>query len=194
MEIGIETIKKMREETGLSISKCKEALIESNGDIEKARNILKEKGSLASAKKADRELNAGVVQSYIHNDASMGTLIELLCETDFVSKNEEFKELAKNIAIHTAAFNPLYKSREDIEKDKLEELKNELSEDIDKSKPKDMQEKILEGKLDSKLKEVVLLEQVYLKDETKTIQDLCNEAVQKFGERVEIGRFIVWKI
>ena len=188
----IATIKKLRDETGHSISKCKEALEESGGDMEKAREVLREKGAIAAQKKADRDLGSGVVQSYIHTTNRIGTMVEFLCETDFVARNEDFVVLARDIAMHCAAFQPQYLSRERVPAEVLEQLTNELKDEIDTSKPAEVQEKILQGMLDAKLKESVLLEQGFVKDDSRTIGQLIEEAVQKFGERVEIGRFAVW--
>ena len=188
----VATIKKLRDETGHSISKCKEALEEAGGDMDKAREVLREKGAVAVQKKADRDLGSGVVQSYIHTTHRIGTMVELLCETDFVARNEEFVALARDIAMHCAAFQPQYLSRESVPAEVLEQITTELKEDIDTSKPAEVQETILQGKVDAKLKEVTLLEQAFLKDDTRVIGQLIEEAVQKFGERVEIGRFVVW--
>ena len=190
----IEVIKKLRDETGHSIARCKEALEEVGGDIEKAREALREKGAIAAEKKADRDLGSGVVQSYIHNTNRIGAMVELLCETDFVARNEEFIALAKDIAMHCAAFQPQYLSRESIPQEMMEKITVELKEEVDIGKPADVQEKMLQGKIDAKLKDVTLLEQSFLKDDTKTIQNLVEDAVQKFGERAEVGRFAVWVI
>ena len=188
----VATIKKLRDETGHSISKCKEALEESGGDMDKAREVLREKGAVAVQKKADRDLGSGVVQSYIHTTNRIGTMVELLCETDFVARNEEFVALARDIAMHCAAFQPQYLSRESVPAEVLEQITTELKEGIDTGKPAEVQETILQGKVDAKLKEVTLLEQAFLKDDTRVISQLIEEAVQKFGERIEIGRFVVW--
>ena len=190
--VDVATIKKLRDETGHAIAKCKEALEESGGDMDKAREVLREKGALAAQKKADRDLGSGVVQSYIHNTNRIGTMVELLCETDFVARNEEFITLARDIAMHCAAFQPQYLSREKVPVEVLEQLTAELKEGVDTSKPEEVQEKILQGMLDAKLKEVVLLEQAFVKDDSRTITQLIEEAVQKFGERVEVGRFAIW--
>ena len=190
----IEVIKKLRDETGHSITKCKEALEEADSDIEKAREILREKGALAVQKKADRDLGSGVVQSYIHNTNRIGTMIELLCETDFVANNKDFIALARDIAMHCAAFQPQYLSRENIPQEVLEKIIAELKEGVSTDKPVEVQEKMLEGKVDANLKDATLLEQTFLKDESKTVKTLIEDAVQKFGERIEIGKFIVWVI
>lgn len=192
--VSIDDIKKLRDKTGHSIGKCKEALEECGGDIDAAMEVLRERGAIAAEKKADRELGSGVIQSYIHTNNAIGAMVEVLCETDFVAKNEEIVTLARDIAMHCAAFQPRYASREEIPEDVLEQLTGELKEGIDTGKPQDVQEKILEGKLDARLKEVILLDQPFVKDDTRTVRNLVNEAVQKFGERIEVGRIIVWKI
>lgn len=189
---SIDDIKRLRDETGHSIVKCKEALEEVGGDTDKAREVLREKGALAAQKKADRDLNSGVIQSYIHTTNRIGAMAELLCETDFVARNEEFIALARDIAMHCAAFQPQYVSRDSIPADELEKVTAELKEGIDTSKPAAVQETMLSGMLDKKLQEVVLLEQVFVKNDTRTVQGLVEEAVQKFGERTEVGRIAVW--
>lgn len=192
--VDIAIIKKLRDKTGHSIAKCKEALEESGGNIDKAQEVLREKGAIAAQKKADRDLGSGVVQSYIHTTHRIGTMVELLCETDFVARNEAFVVLAKDIAMHCAAFQPQFLSRESIPTEMLEQITEELKEGIDTGKPAEVQEKIVQGKLDAKVKEVVLLEQAFVKDDSRTIAQMIEEAVQKFGERVEIGRFAVWVV
>ena len=191
-DIGL--IKKLRDETGHSIAKCKDALEETGGDMGKARDVLRERGSLTAQKKADRNLGSGVVQAYIHNTNRIGAMVELLCETDFVANNEEFVSLARDIAMHCAAFQPQYLSRDSVPQEMMDQVIFELKGEVDSSKPQDVQEKILQDMTDSKMKEVVLLEQSFLKDESRTIQNLVEESVQKFGERLEIGRFVVWSL
>lgn len=186
--VDTNEIKKLREETGVSIMQCKKALEEADGDFEKAKVILQKKASAIAAKKADRSLGAGTIAAYIHGEGSVGAMVELSCETDFVAKNEEFKELAYEFAMQVAATNPKWLSREDVGEDEMNRVKEVLEEDIDDSK-KDMKDKIMDGKMASHFKESVLLEQNYIKDESKTIEDLLSEAVQKFGERTEIRRF-----
>lgn len=125
---------------------------------------------------------------------AIGAMVEVLCETDFVAKNEEIVALTRDIAMHCAAFQPRYVSMEAVPEDVVQQLTDELKEDIDAGKPEEVQKKILEGQLRSRLQEAVLMDQQFVKDDTRTIRDLVHEAVQKFGERIEIGRFIVWKI
>jgi len=192
-DITTEQIKSLRERTGVSVMQCKKALEEAGGDIDKALVILQKKSSEIAAKKQDRELGAGTVVAYIHNNKNVGAMVELLCETDFVANNEEFPKVAYDIAMHVAAMNPSFKSVDDINDSDKETAKAVFLEEI-KDKPADMQDKILAGKLDSYFKEKVLLTQSFIKDPSKTITDLINEATQKFGERVEVGRFTRYAI
>ena len=191
---GIALIKQLRDETGHSIGKCKEALEASGGDLEKAREVLRERGAITAQKKAARDLNAGVIESYIHTTRRIGVMVELLCETDFVARNDEFVALARDIAMHVAAFQPPYVSKDQVPAEVIEKATEELQGEIDTSKPADIQEKILEGKLETKLREVVLLEQPFLKDDTQKVGTLVEGAIQKFGERIEVGRVAVWVI
>jgi len=183
-----EDVKKLRDMTGVSIMQCKGALDEAEGDFDKALLILKKKGSSITAKKADRELGAGTVAGYVHANKEVGALVTLMSETDFVSKNEEFAKLAYDIAMHVAAAGPEYLSREDIPAEKLEEIKSLFVKEV-ADKPENLREQILSGKVDAYLKNVVLLEQPFIKDQDQTIQDLIDTATQKFSERIEIGDF-----
>jgi elongation factor Ts len=141
-----------------------------------------------AAKKSDRALGAGIVSSYIHSNKEIGSMVVLRCETDFVSKNEEFVSLAREIALQVAASNPLYIKREEITPEKMEEIQSLFVKEVE-GKPENLKENILAGKIDAYLKSFVLLEQQYIKDPEKTIQALVDGAVQKFGERIEIERF-----
>ena len=189
MEITTELIKKLRDETGVSVMLCRKALEEAKGDIEKAKVILQRKGADAAAKKADRTLGAGTVASYIHHGGTVGVLLELSSETDFVSGNEAFKALAYDIAMHIAASKPEFVKREDISAETLERAKEVLLKEVE-GKPKEMQEKILEGKLNSYFAEKILLEQPFIKNPDQTIRGLIEGAIQKFGEKIEVSRFV----
>ncbi|MCA9363712.1 elongation factor Ts [Candidatus Kaiserbacteria bacterium] len=186
MTITNEQLKELRDATGISVMQCKKALEEAGGDMDKARIILQKKSGEAAAKKTDRTIGAGTVGSYVHNTGEVAALVHLACETDFVSKNEEFIVLAREIAMHVAAQNPRYVSRDEVDEQTLEKAKEVFREEV-KDKPAEMQEKILGGKLDAYFKEQVLLEQPFIKDPDRTINDLVTGAVQKFGERVEIA-------
>lgn len=185
MEISSADVKELRDQTGISVMQCKKALEEAQGDKEKALIILKKKRSEAAEKKSDRELGAGTVGVYVHNTNEVAAMVLLSCETDFVSKNEEFVALAKDIAMHVAALNPKYISRTEIEESALQKAKEVFVEEI-KDKPADMQEKIIAGKMDAYFKEQILLEQDFIKNPDTTIGELVSGAVQKFGENVTV--------
>ncbi|MFT5036719.1 MAG: elongation factor Ts [Candidatus Azotimanducaceae bacterium] len=185
MEITSAQIKELRDKTGISVMQCKKALEEASGDMEKATIILKKKRSEAADKKSDRELGAGTIGVYTHNTNEVAAMVHVACETDFVSKNEEFATLARDIAMHVAAQDPKYISREDLTPEALQKAKEVFGEEA-KDKPAEMQEKILEGKLSSYFKEQILLEQDFIKNPDTTIGEMVSGAVQKFGENVSI--------
>jgi elongation factor Ts len=193
MAITSEQVKELREMTGISVMQCKAALEEAGGDTQKAILILSKKSVGLAAKKGDRTLGAGAVSSYIHATKEVGSMVVLRSETDFVSKNEEFVSLAREIALQVAASNPQYVKREDIPEDKLAEFKALFVKEVE-GKPENMKETILAGKLDAYLKGVVLLEQPFIKDPEKTIRQLLENAVQKFGERVEVEKFVRYSV
>lgn len=186
--ITTEQIKELRDNTGLSIMQCKKALEEAEGDISKATIILQKKGAGIAAKKADRNLGAGRVVSYVHSTGNIASLVELLCETDFVAKNEEFGILAYNIAMQIVATNPLYLRMSDIPEGTRKEAEEVFAKEVE-GKPAEMKVKILEGKLNAYFKDKVLLEQEYIKNPELTVNNLLESFIQKFGERTEIGRF-----
>lgn len=188
MEITSAAIKELRDQTGISVMQCKKALEEAEGDKEKALIILKQKRKEAADKKSDRELGAGTVGVYTHNTGEVAAMVLLASETDFVSKNEEFVALAKDIAMHVAAQNPKFISRTEVSEEALNKAREVFIEDI-KDKPADMQEKIMEGKLSNYFKEQILLEQPFIKNPDTTIGEMVDGAVQKFGENVSIVEF-----
>ncbi len=188
MAITTEQIKELRDMTGLSIMQCKKALEEALGDIGKAVILLQKKGAGIAAKKADRSLGAGRVAAYVHSNGNIGALVELVCETDFVSNNAEFGVLAYNIAMQVAATNPLYLKMSDIPEDVRKQAEEVFAKEV-AGKPEDMKAKILEGKLNAYFKEKVLLDQEYIKNPEITVTGLIEAFIQKFGERTEIGRF-----
>lgn len=187
MEITSAHIKELRDMTGVSVMQCKKALEEAGGDLEKAAIVLRKKSGEAAAKKSDRDLGAGAIGAYVHNTNEVAALVQLSCETDFVSKNEEFVALARDIAMHVAAQAPQYVTREDVDASSLEKAREVFKAEV-ADKPADIQEKILAGKLDAYFKEQVLLEQAFIKDPDRTIGDLITEAVQKFGENIVIAK------
>lgn len=186
--ISASLIKELREETGLSINECRKALEEAEGDKEKAKILLQKKGSEIAAKKGDRTLGSGTVAAYIHSGGAVGTLVELSCETDFVARNPEFQAIARDIAMHVAASAPSYLKRDEITEDERNKVMETLRAEV-ADKPAEMQDKILVSKVDAYFADKVLLEQAFIKDPSKSIQDLVNAAVQKFGERTELRRF-----
>lgn len=183
----MDRIKELRDLTGVSVMQCKKALEEAEGDLEKAKVLLKKSSAASASKKADRELGAGAIGSYVH-DGTIGAMVMLSSETDFVAKNPEFAELARSIAMQVAATNPTYTSAEEINDEAKKAAISVFEEEI-KGKPENMREAILDGKLKSYFRDQVLLDQPFIKDVSKTIRDLLNEATQKFGERVEVSRF-----
>ncbi|MFZ1987902.1 MAG: elongation factor Ts [Minisyncoccia bacterium] len=187
MDISTDSVKQLRDRTGVSVMQCKKALEEAGGDLEKAVVILHKLSAGAAEKKADRELGAGAIGTYVH-DGAIGAMVLLSSETDFVSKNPEFVALARDIAMQVAATNPTYLSADEIGEDAKGAAVAVFEADI-KDKPEDMKAKIMEGKLASYFQDQVLLDQPYIKDDTKKIRDLITEASQKFGERVEISKF-----
>jgi len=172
MTISIEVVKELREKTGISIAECRKALEETGGDIAKALDFLKERSVISAAKKSDRELGSHAVASYIHPTGGMGVLVDLMCETDFVSGNEEIKALAKDIAMQIASMDPLVIKREDITEEMMAILKSKLEEGTD---------------IEAKIKEVTLFEQPFVKNSEVTVQGLIAQAIQKFGENIVIA-------
>lgn len=187
MEISIETVKALRDKTGVSVAQCKKALEEAGGDIDKAEVMLRKKSGAAADKKADRALAAGYIGSYVH-DGAIGAMVLLSSETDFVAKNPEFGTLAREIAMQVAATNPTYVNDTEIADDAKQAAIAVFEKEVE-GKPEEMKAKILEGKLASYFRDSVLMNQPYIKDEGKTVRDLVTEASQKFGERVEVSKF-----
>lgn len=187
MEIGMDTVKALRDKTGVSVMQCRTALIEAGGDVEKAEVILRKKSGAAAEKKADRELGAGAIGTYVH-DGAIGAMVLVSCETDFVSKNPDFGALARELAMQVAATNPTFLSEEEIPEDAKNAALEVFQKEVE-GKPEEMKEKILSGKLASYFESQVLLNQSYIKDDSKKIKDLLSEATQKFGERIVVSKF-----
>jgi elongation factor Ts len=187
MVITTEQIKELRDLTGVSVMQCKKALEEAEGDFEKAKIILRKQSAKAADKKADRTLAAGVVASYIHSGGNVGAMVELMCETDFVSKNDEFKALAYEIAMQVAATSPEFVDESQID----ETVKTKAAEIFAgeaEGKPEEIKAKIVEGKLQAYFAEKTLMNQVYIKNGDQTVAGLIQEATQKFGEKIQVGR------
>jgi elongation factor Ts len=185
-----DKIKKLRDKTGVPMMTCKKALEECGGDEEKAAEWLRKQGIKTAEKKSARGTGAGLIEAYIHAGGQVGVLIELRSETDFVAKNPDFKEIAHNIAMHIAAADPLGIKPEDISEDVIKREKEIYTEEVSGSgKPQEIVDQIISGKMDKFYKENCLLNQAYVKDPDITITDYINQAIQKFGENIEISKF-----
>jgi elongation factor Ts len=190
MATTTDMIKELRQLTGAGVLDCKRALDETGGDMEKAAAILRERGLAVAAKKAEREVLEGRVEAYIHPGNKLASLIEVNCETDFVARTDEFIELCHDLAMQVAAANPSYVSREDVPDSVIEAERNEYRAQMaGDPKPEHIVERVIEGKLGKFYEEKVLLEQPFIKDETKTVQQLLTEAIAKTGENIVIRRF-----
>jgi len=191
-------VKDLREMTGAGPLDCKKALEVNNGDVQKAADWLREKGIAKAAKKlgAGRTMNEGIVGSYIHHDKRMAVIVEVNCETDFVARTDKFQEFARNIAIHIANLTPKYVRREDVPADAVQaerEIQKQRAMNEGK-KPENVIEKIVDGRMEKFYEEIVLLEQPFVKDDSKKISDLVSEIVADLGESIQIGRFARFKI
>lgn len=190
MAITAADVKKLRDMTGVGMMDAKRALDESGGDIDKAVDALRKAGASKAAKKADRSAGEGIIVSYIHPGGQVGVLVELNSETDFVARNDDFKTLANDIALHIAAMNPQYLKRDDVPADVIAKEKEIIAEQLKaEGKPAAMIEKITEGKLDKFYSEVVLLDQAFVKDDSQTVGELITKAIQTIGENIQVARY-----
>jgi len=190
MTIDAKRVKELREKTGAGMMDCKKALIEANGDIEKAIDNLRTAGVAKAAKKSSRSAKEGLVYSYIHPGGKLGVLVDIGCETDFVAKTDGFIDLARNVAMQIAATNPISVNREDVPEEILNREKNIYTEQAKGTgKPDNVVEKIAEGKLNKYFQENCLMEQVYIKDPDKKIKDLVTETISTLGENITINRY-----
>lgn len=193
--ISANLVKELRERTGAGMMDCKKALTETNGDTEKAIEFLREKGLSAAAKKAGRIATEGVIETYIHGGGRIGVMLELNCETDFVAKTDEFKELAKDIAMHIAAARPEFLKSEEVPTEELEKEKSILrAQALNEGKPEKIVDKMVEGRIAKYFKDVCLLEQPFVKDPDKTISQLITEKVAKIGENISVRRFVRFEL
>ncbi|MDI3536741.1 MAG: elongation factor Ts [Eubacteriaceae bacterium] len=183
-------VKELREKTGSGMMDCKKALVETDGDIEKAIAYLREKGLAATNKKAGRLAAEGVVESYIHMGGKIGVLVEVNCETDFVAKNEGFLNFVKDVAMHIAASNPLYVTKEEVPTEELDKEKEILrNQALNEGKPEKIVDKMVEGRISKYYKEICLMEQPFVKNPDLTIEELVKEQIMTIGENVKIRRF-----
>ncbi|NPA07099.1 MAG: translation elongation factor Ts [Chloroflexi bacterium] len=193
MSVSVELIKKLRAATGAGILDCRKALEEAGGDFDKAVEILRKKGLAKAAKKAGREAREGVIETYVHGGGRIGVMVEVNCETDFVARTPEFRELAHEIALQIAAMAPRYVRDEDIPEEVLER-ERAIARERAKGKPEHVVERIVQGMLEKFKDEVVLLRQPYIRDDSKTVGQLIQEAIAKIGENIVVRRFVRWEL
>lgn len=194
-EISAALVKQLREKSGAGMMDCKNALKECDGDIEKASDFLRKKGLATAAKRAGRAMSEGVVESYIHMGGKLGVIVEVNCETDFMAKNDDFKEFAKNVAMHIAATNPVGIKEEDVSEEVVSREKDIYrGQALELGKPEKMIEKIVDGKMNKFFKENCLMNQAYVRNPDLTIADLINELIAKIGENITIKRFARYQI
>ena len=195
MGITASDVKTLREKTGAGMMDCKKALTEANGDMEKAIELLREKGLAAAVKKSGRIAAEGIVDSYIHLGGKIGVLLEVNCETDFVAKTDEFRALVNDIAMQIAAANPKYLRKEDVDTAELEKEREILrAQALNEGKPEKIVDKMVEGRIQKYYKEVCLLEQPFVKDPDKSVQDLVTEKIAKIGENISVRRFVRYEM
>lgn len=195
MAVSASAVKELREKTGAGMLDCKKALDEANGDIQKASEILREKGLAAAANKAGRVATEGVVESYIHAGGRIGVLVEINCETDFVAKTDQFRDFARDIAMQIAAANPKFVRREEVGTEELEKEREILTaQALNEGKPANIVAKMVEGRLGKYYEEFCLLEQSFIKDPDKTISTLLNEKISTIGENISIRRFVRYEL
>lgn len=195
MSVTAAMVKELRERTAAGMLDCKKALEEANGDIDKASDILREKGLAAASKKAGRIATEGAVESYIHAGGKIGVLVEVNCETDFVGKTDKFRQFVRDVAMQVAAANPLYIRREEVPTEDLEKEKEILrAQALNEGKPEKIIERMVEGRISKFYEENCLMEQSYIKDPDKTIDQLLNEMVSQIGESINIRRFVRFEL
>jgi len=193
--ISAEMVKELREKTGVGIMDCKQALTESDGDMGAAVDFLRKKGLATAKKRAGRAVGEGVIQSYIHMGGKIGVIVEVNCETDFVAKTDDFKEFAKNIAMHIAATSPVGITPDDVPEEVISKEKEIYrAQALETGKPENIVEKIAEGKVQKFYKENCLLQQSYVRDPNLTVEDVINDVIAKIGENISIRRFVRYQI
>lgn len=190
MRISAAMVKKLRDLTGAGIMECKEALVEAGGDMEAATAILRRKGLAKAEKKRERETREGLIVSYIHGGGRLGVLLELNCETDFVARTEEFARLSKDIAMHIAAMNPRYISREEIPEEVLDKKRKEIMEELGE----DEDEEAVKAKMEEFISDICLLEQMFIKDMSMTVRELIDSYIAKLGENIVVRRYVRFEL
>ncbi len=194
MAVNVDLIKKLREKTNAPMMDCKKALVEANGDMKTAMEILKKRGQIVALKKAGRTAKEGVIESYIHSNNKIGVLLEVNCETDFVSRNEEFRRFVKDVCMQVAASSPAYVLREEVPKSIIEREKEILKEQVKGKKPPKVMDKIIEGKLEKFYSEVCLMDQPFIKDDKITIKEYLGTLIGKIGENIVVRRFVRFQV
>jgi elongation factor Ts len=195
MEISAKMVKDLRDKTGLGMMDCKKALVETEGDVEKAVEFLRKKGALKAAKREGRATTEGRIGSYIHMGGKIGVLLELNCESDFVAKTDEFGELVKDLCMHIAASSPQWIARQNVPEDVVEKEKEiYMTQAKDAGKPEKILGKIAEGKLNKFFSEVCLLEQPFVKDTDKSVEEIIKDKIAKLGENMTVGRFVRFQL
>ena len=195
MASTIEKIKQLREETAAGMMDVKRALEESDGDVENARRVLRERGQAIAAKKSSRETHEGLIEAYVHFNGRVGVLVEVNCETDFVARTPEFKEFARNVALHVASMNPLAVSEEGIPREAIDEERAVAQKQaLDSGKDENIQEKMVTGRVNKFVRERSLLTQDYVKEPDKTVGDLLQDTIQMVGENVVVRRFVRYEL
>ena len=195
MEIPAKLVKELRERTNAGFSDCRAALVEANGDLDKAVDVLRKKGQAAAAKKATREATEGLIGHYIHAGGKIGVIVEINCESDFVARTEAFQNLCHDVAMHIAAVDPRYVRREEVTPEMLEHEREIYSAQARATgKPEQVIQKIVQGKMEKFYEETCLYEQHYIKDETMTIGEKVNQAIANLGENITIRRFARFKV
>jgi elongation factor Ts len=184
-----DDVKRLREDSGAGMIDCRNALVKSEGDFAKAKALLQEQGQAKAEKKAERSANEGLVGSYIHTGGKVGVLVEINCETDFVARNDKFKDLVRDVAMHIAAMPAAYLARESVPADKIAELRAEFVKQVPDGKPPAVAEKIVEGKLNKWFEDHVVLEQSFVKDDSMTVGELVNSVSAVLGEKMSVRRF-----
>ncbi len=195
MKITSQMVKELRDKTNAGMMDCKRALGETGGDMEKAVDLLRQKGLAVAAKRADRATSEGIVECYIHAGGKIGVMVEVGCETDFVAKTDDFKTFARDVAMHIAAVNPVALTRDDVPAEMIAREKEIYTKQaLDSGKPENIVEKIVTGKMEKYLAEICLMEQKFVKNPDLSIQDLLNELVAKMGENISIKRFTRYQV
>ncbi len=195
MQISASMVKELREKTGAGMMDCKNALNEANGDVEKATDLLRERGIALADKKSGRVASEGLVESYIHGEGRIGVLVEINCETDFVTKTDEFKTFVRDIAMHIAASNPKYIRREEVSEEEIKKEREILKQQaLNEGKPEQIVDKMVEGRIEKYFKEICLLEQPFIKNPDISIEIMLKEKIAKIGENINIRRFVRFQL